>query len=173
VNAEANKTIQYLINEPISMLDWGIYQTQRWGSGYFKKHTLTIIKDSLGLKNEEKDILSKLDVYYERDSNLIVFEQTSSVYDANNSFKPERIKTICEKIIKEVKGCKIYLLGNFFHAGDERKIPTESDIEFEKELLNLFKIKISVSFLNTNNFEFDVIRAESMLNGDKIIMFSE
>lgn len=121
VYSEPSKTIQNLINEPVSMLDWGIYETQRiWSSGYLKKNLFKIIKDSLGLENEEKDISSLLDVYYDRDSNLIVFEQAFSVYDQNNSFKPEKIKTTCEKIIKKIKNFNVFFL-NFSHAGEERK----------------------------------------------------
>lgn len=116
VYSQPSETILYLINEPVSLMDFGLYRSQIEISNYLKnKNVFESIETAIFQNKNGKDptFFEGNDVRFDYDNNLIVVD-ISVVYFSNQN---PNIKAVKKVLKSEIVLFKKYL--NFLVFGDD------------------------------------------------------
>lgn len=162
VFCEPPKTIKYLMNDSVSMLDWGVYRCEQ-----------RLLRQVSGFENSFQYIFEVKDVFID---NFIEFDWESGLILFNiriplESYQIDKMKDFSEYMISSLKISQSQYINAFNHIGFNRKGNGNNE-----EILNFLKIKIS--FLYTNPKEenlskkYKTFNSECMFNSKKIL-FSE
>jgi hypothetical protein len=141
VQAEPSKITKYLINEPISLMDFGLYKLAE------------ATEFNLKMIFSGKDFHSRSNAYYNYDADKIELDIT--VYSDEYFFKKyettEKLKNYCKKAIIEVKN--MWIENNRFDSASYyfshwkySKSNAPGIEEIEKEVARRFKVAVTVVF---------------------------
>ena len=159
VNAEPTNTIKYLMNEPVSMLDWGIKcLNENLKVNPYSSHPLQINK-----------IFPDARAFYNWDLNRITI--TLTYFDPDNSI-PDMEEDKLKKIVKEKTNIfklrvKNLLLNCFTHSGYQSQ---NHPVNLTEEIQKVVSIESSVTLLKTKR---NSLRGKSPLMSSEIFWSSD
>ena len=168
--SEPSKTIQFLMDDPVSMLDWGMFQMEKFGEDCLNDNIVEIVASDLSISKNKIHVGNG--VNYNWDSNLINFWFILSIdfhsKDKLNTFDVESIKSVGKKIIDRINTYREYFFNYFEHVGFKTKNNTT---DVEKEIPNLIQTHIKINFIDKNKKKRRIL-VENRFNTDRIF-FSE
>ena len=96
--AEPNPTIKYLMNEPVTMLDWGMYKLALYLNQEFRDRYL----------NKVSKFAPRITVYYNTDVDKIQISASMLYKKFHNK---DEARTYCKGIIKYIRGLLVFKQG--------------------------------------------------------------
>lgn len=149
----------YLMNEPISMLDWGIYKTEKLFKGWSAE----------GISKNEIMTDSYTSVDYDWNNDTLNLNMN---FYLSNKINDTRAKNICKKTLMKFREEWVtYLLAPLFHhKGFTRKNKPEN---LDKEIMDRVYYTISIRTSKTNKAPYEAkMTCEGFYNDNKV-MFSK
>lgn len=154
--ADPNKTISYLMSEPMSMFDWGMYRLSRGVIGNYYAN------------NEHVSNAGSLSVDYDWDKNIIVMHHT--IYQKTESLKKISSRDLCKELIKSFKfwhKAPTQSLGKFFVHKDFRSKSEPANLVRDVESLIVISISIWASETGEPPFK-EICKGSSPLLSNEI-----
>lgn len=154
-----SSTFNYLMDEPMSMLEWGMYKTEKLFKGCSAKGV------------DEKEIMkeSYTNVNYNWDNDRL---DININFYLENKLNKAKAKDICKKTLESYREewLKYILPSQFNHTGFTR---TSKPKNFDDEIMNRVYYTISIRTSKTNKAPFEAKAiCEGFYNSDKV-MYSE
>jgi len=150
VHAEPDSSVRYLTNEPVSLLEWGIYRLQN------------------NLNTAPLDIPKQmLRVDYDWSKNQLLLHL--AVYPSFESLQKTPAKAVCESVVHKIKahfgverGYEIlrpsFGIGTFFHPQYFEKNNTPKTLDFDIEKITNIEVKVMTSKNDQAPFKQDFQR---------------
>ena len=158
------------MDDPVSMLDWGMFQMNKFGEESLNDNIEEIIESTLNISKNKIHVGNG--VNYNWESNLIIFGFIIGIdfhsKDKSNTFDVKNIKTIGKEIIGLINLYRDGFFMYFEHIGFKTK---NNSIDVEKELPNLIQTHIKINFIDKNKKKRRIL-IENRFNTDRIF-FSE
>jgi hypothetical protein len=164
IYAEPSSVVEYLMHEPVTMLDWGLYR----------------LKELAGSWKFESLVNSYSFTYYDWDQNRITVGLW--VYPSNGSLPAASAEDACKTVTTQVRNNfgtdtnksfrKWVGIGQFFdHAGFERH---NKPAKFMEEVENIINIKVVVFASKEDKFDGSpVVNCESPLMDEEVFILKQ
>jgi len=167
-SAEPNPVIKYLMNEPVTMLDWGMYKLALYLNQEMRERYV----------NKISKFAPRITVFYNADADKIQIS-ASMVYKKFPS--PEEARTYCEGIIKYIRGALVFkqskarapvspvaprtTLGSYFgqQGGSPKNMPGDLEAELSK--------RTELIAVVMDKFDQPVICKASLLGSDSAFFY--
>lgn len=163
VNSEPSKTITHLMDEPVSMFDWGMHKLNKDINGFFTAllhPDYAFFKKIYNLRDSNMENIKKqiefsdfeTDVYYDWDKNRIIIHV--QLINKNKNLSVATKKAMCQKYTNLIKAHyytdndkkyrKMFGVSSFFGHTSYAKKNAPADLT--EHIENITKIKITVLY---------------------------